>query len=49
MDRQMCTDEMLMVWFGSEWIHERRKGVVTAAADIFKGVSYFKTPCVFET
>ena len=24
-----------MVWVGSEWLHERRKGVATAVADIF--------------
>ena len=49
MGRQMCTDEMLMVWVGSEWSHERRKSVATAVADIFKGVSYLKTRCVCET
>ena len=49
MGRQMCTDEMLMVWVGIEWSHERRKGVASAVADICKGVSYLKTPCVRET
>ena len=44
MGRQMCTDEMsLMVWVDSEWSHERRKGVATEVANIFKGVSYVKT------
>ena len=43
MGRQMFTDEILMVWVGSEWWHERQKGVATAVADIFKGVSYLKT------
>ena len=47
--RQMCTNEMLMVWVGSECSHERRKGAATAVASIFKGVSYLKTPCVCET
>ena len=41
MGRQMCTDEM--VWVDSEWSHERRKGVATEVANIFKGVSYVKT------
>ena len=36
----MGTDEMLMVWVGSEWSHKRQKGVATAVANIFKGVSY---------
>ena len=49
MGRQMCTDEVLMVPVGSEWSYERRKGLVTAVADIFKGVSYLKTPSVCET
>ena len=38
MDRQMYADEMLMVWVGSDWWHERRKGVATAVANIFKEV-----------
>ena len=45
----MGTDEMLMVWVGSEWSHKRQKGVATAVANIFKGVSYWKTPCACET
>ena len=45
MGRQMCTYEMLlMVWVGSEWSHERRKGVATAVALIFKGCWLFKNP-----
>ena len=39
MGKQMRTDQMqLMVWVGSEWSHEWRKGVANAVADIFKGV-----------
>ena len=46
---QMCTDEMqLMVWVGSGWSHERWKGVATAVANIFKGISYLKTSCVCD-
>ena len=45
----MCTDEILILRVASEWSHEMRKGVATAVADIFKGVSYLKTPCACET
>ena len=41
MGRQMCTDGMyLRVQVGSEWSHERQKGVATLVADTFKDVSY---------
>ena len=49
MGRLMCADEMqLMVWVSSEWSHEWQKAVATVAADLFKGLSYLKTPCVCE-
>lgn len=39
----MCTDEMqVMVWVGSEWSHERQKGVAAAVAYLVKDVDNLK-------
>ena len=43
MGKWMCTDEMqLMVRVGSEWSHERRKGVAAAVDYLVKNFGYLK-------
>ena len=37
------------MWVGSEWLHERQKGVVTALTNIFKGIGYLKMSCICVT